>query len=494
MRIALINPHEEPFVNLGLAYVISSVEKDHQIRLLDMAFHTKNYPGYILASLKEFKPDVIGFSVTSFNFHYALKIASIIREACPDVPLIYGGVHPTLLPEETLKNPLVDAVCIGEGEDSFQEYLQKLQNNQEPRGVAGNWYKDASGAIVKNPLRPFREDLDALPFPNWDHWEIEKYFKTNESFVGGLRHLASRGCPHACSFCSNPAIQRAIPGKFYRNRSPENVIEEIKFNKAKYATRGFRNVTFGDATFGLDTQLLERFCRLYIKENLHLEFPWDCQTRTELVTEDWARMVAGAGCCMVTLGIESGDDYMRREIYKKDFSNEQILNAIGNLKKFNIAYCMSIIVGCPYDSQESIRNTLLLLKETHPLKAHVTFYQHLPYTELSRRFNYRNTEGGGVIFKAWNVPRAGTMHLGKYRLKKIMLRFFIRRMAMFFYHGFRLKGITFLSDLFKYIFALNNSRVVPLNNYCFLMGLEQFTLYRYALEKNKIFRQHSATL
>ncbi len=128
MIVYLINPNLDgsPIPNLGLAYVISSVEKDHKVKLLDLSFHIKHYFKYVLDNLKQDKPDVIGFSVTSFSFHYALKIASLIRNLYPDIPLVYGGVHPTLLPEETIQNPLVDAICIGEGEDSFKEYLDKL--------------------------------------------------------------------------------------------------------------------------------------------------------------------------------------------------------------------------------------------------------------------------------------------------------------------------------------------------------------------------------
>ncbi|MDD5254981.1 MAG: radical SAM protein [Candidatus Omnitrophica bacterium] len=493
MKIAFVNPHEEPYVNIGLAYVISAVEKEHSVKLLDMAFHTRDYASYVLESLKRFQPDVIGFSVTSFSFHHALRIAAVIRKAFPRIPLVYGGVHPTLLPEETLQNPLVDAVCIGEGEDTFQEYLQKLEASREPAGVAGIWYKDKNNAIVKNPLRPFRQDLDSLAFPNWDHWEIERYLQANESFAGGLRHLASRGCPYSCSFCSNPALRRAVPGTFYRTRSPENVIAEIKHNRDKYAGRGFRNVSFGDATFGLDAGETEKLCSLYIREGLHREFPWDCQTRVELVTEAWAEQVSRAGCCMVTLGVESGDEHIRREIYRKDFSQEQIHSATGSLKKYGIAYCMSIIVGCPYDSAGSIRNTLRFLQKEKPLKAHITFYQHLPYTEISNRLHYHQTEGEGVVFKAWNTPRAGTMYLGRWRLKSFMLRFFVRRIAMLFYHGFRLRGPAFLWDTVKYLFAIGQSRTVALNNYCVLMGLEQYTLYSYALAHNRARHKKEAT-
>lgn len=148
-----------------------------------------------------------------------------IKGVYPNVPIIYGGVHPTLLPEETIKHSLVDAICIGEGEKTIVEYLNRLEKGESPN-VKGIWYKE-NGKIVRNSLRPFIQNLDSLPFPNWDYWNIEKYFKT--FFIpNSLSILSSRGCPYNCSFCSNRAIASAIPGRYYRIRFAENVIEEIK--------------------------------------------------------------------------------------------------------------------------------------------------------------------------------------------------------------------------------------------------------------------------
>ncbi len=476
MIITLINPNLDgsPIPNLGLAYVISSIEKDHRIRLLDMSFHIRRYERYVLDNLKQDKPDVIGFSVTSFSFHYALKIASLIRNLYPDIPLVYGGVHPTLLPEETIQNPLVDAICIGEGEDSFKEYLDKLQNNQEPKGVAGIWYKDKSGSIIRNPLRPFIEDLDSIPFPNWDHWEMERYLKINESFVGGLRFLTSRGCPYSCTFCSNPAIRKAVPGKFYRLRSPENVIEEIRINKEKYSRMGFKRVAFGDATFGLDSEHLRQLCRMYVDENLHKELPWHCQTRPDIVTKEWTDVISMSGCCMVNLGVESGDTYIRTKIYRKEFSDDCILTAAKELEQRNIVYLLTLIIGCPEETEESVKNTLALLKKLRPLKVHITFY-----------LNRNNVEDSGTIFKAWNMPRIGTNTISKNRLKKYTAIFFIKRLYNFFYYGIYYRNFLFFIDIFKYIFRVNQLRVVSIFNYCFLMGLELATVIEYVADRHK---------
>ncbi len=405
MKTLFINPNStlytKPYsqINLGCAYILTSAAKNHTVYLLDKLLQAKNWSRYVISSLKEFRPDVIGFSVTSFSLHYALKIASLIRNTYPDIPLVYGGVHPTLLPEETLQNPLVDAVCIGEGEDSFREYLQRLENHQEPKGVAGIWYKDVSGNIIKNPLRPFREDLDSIPFPNWDHWDIENRLKISDLFqINVLQFLTSRGCPYSCTFCSNSALRLSMPGKFYRLRSPENIIEEIKFNVDKYYSKGLRHITFADETFGFNAEHLKKLCSLYIKEGLSEKISWDCLTRVELITEDWVQTVKRAGCILVSLGIESGDEYVRQNVYNKKFTNKQIIDAVTVLRKNKLMFRANIIIGGPEDSEKTIKESVKLIKEINPVIATYFLYQPLPKTLLAAsvfadrtsKFNYES--------------------------------------------------------------------------------------------------------
>ncbi|MFA4983879.1 MAG: radical SAM protein [Candidatus Omnitrophota bacterium] len=483
MRVVLINPNLDgsPIPNIGLAYVISSVERDHQVRLLDMVFHTGDYRRYLAASFKEFRPEVIGFSVNSFTFHYALKIASFIRAEYPAIPLVYGGIHTSLLPEETIRNPLVDAICIGEGEDSFREYLRKLERGERPRDVAGIWYKDDTGAVVRNILRPFREDLDSLPFPNWAHWDMDRYLKTNLYFVGGIGYMFSRGCPYTCSFCSNPAMQRAIPGRFYRHRSPANIIEEIKLNRDRYASRGFRNVAFGDATFGLNKRFLEEFCELYMGERLHLDFPWVCQTRVDVITEEWARLVARAGCCMVTLGIESADDYIRTKVFRKTISAEAIANAIDRLKRNDIMYAINIIIGCPDETRESIKRVLTLLRKAKPVNTYFSFYQPLPKTELGEATREYIVVSEDKLTKPWNTPRISVKYIKISELKRLMLRIRIAKVLKFFISGIRLKGARFIVTVIKYLFSIGGYRTMSLRNPYMEVDLEQRTFYHYLL-------------
>ena len=127
MKLAFINlPRRIPHgYNLGLLYLISTIEKMHQVELIDLNWisNKQSETDYVLKRIDESKPDIIGFSVISSTYHQALRIAKEIKKRFPYIRLIYGGIHPTVLPEETIKHPLVDAICIGEGEYSFLEII-----------------------------------------------------------------------------------------------------------------------------------------------------------------------------------------------------------------------------------------------------------------------------------------------------------------------------------------------------------------------------------
>ena len=307
MKVTLINCNlQDKVPNIGLAYLVSSIEHRHDVKLVDLIFNSKDYLKILRENLKD-KPDIVGFSVTSFTFQNALFMARFIKEIYPDTPLILGGVHPTLVPEETIQHPLVDAICIGEGERSFLEYLNALEKGQEPM-VPGIWHKDRKGNITRNAPRPFNEDLDDIPFPNWDRWDVDLYLESSVLVTGSLYVLASRGCPYDCSYCSCHALRNIAEGRYYRTRSAENVIKEIKINIDKYADKGLKALYVCDDIFGLDKRFLKEFSDLYIKEGLNKRLPWGCQTRCDIVTDEWARQTRRAGCFLVSLGIESGDD------------------------------------------------------------------------------------------------------------------------------------------------------------------------------------------
>lgn len=478
MKITFINPNFSGVVgqNIGLAYVISATEAYHKVDFIDLTFNTHTYKNAILEKLDIFKPDIIGFSVNTFTFCPSLSIAQFVKSAYPDAGFIWGGVHPTLLPEETISHPLVDAICIGDGERALPEYLDKLEDGKEPK-VAGIWYKDKAGNVIRNPVRPFEDDLDSLPFPNWDWWDIERYLKEELFFTGGLRHLASRGCPYSCSFCSNPAIRASIPGRYYRLRSPPSLIEEIKNNLEKYKSKGFRNVFFSDEIFGLNKIFLKKFCQAYIDGGLSKQISWSCSTRAEIITEEWALNARRAGCVMVSFGIESGDDFIRNHIYNKKVSQKEILNAVSILKSNDIAYHVSFIVGGPNDTKRTINKSMRLVDMLRPIGVQYMFYQPLPNTALYKQYYKEKTGIFDISHTYTNSPRVGTGFVKKNDLYRIKIKLGLNKLFNFIIQGVRLKKHNFLVDIIRFCSAIKNINIFLSGNIHLITYLEQNILY-----------------
>ena len=429
--------------NIGLAYLISSVERKHAVRLIDTTFHVKDYKEYILKKINGFHPDVVGFSTTTFNFQNSLKIARFIKEAIPDpdVRFIWGGVHPTLVAEETLAESAVDAICIGEGEVSFLAYLDKIEARQQPHDVEGIWFKDEQKNIVKNRLRPFIQDLDSLPFPDWDYFETDKYLEFSRR---GFMFLASRGCPFSCTFCSSPSVGRLIPGKYYRTRSPESVIKEIKIVKRQYPNIKFEHIYFGDETFGLDAQQFKGICGLFQREETLLGVTWSCETRADIVTEEWAKAASESRCTLVKLGIESADEYIRNQVYKKSITDDDIKNAVKYLRKYKIEYIFLVLLGSYKESEASISKNLELLKAYDPLSCYIFIYCPTPGTELYDVTKKALLDSG--ISKKWdkNELPAPVLLLP---LNSIIWRFRMLKLNLFLKHGFRLRRVHFILDI-----------------------------------------------
>ena len=482
MKTVFIDPNLSGMIsqNIGLAYVISSVEKTHKARLLDLTFKSKEYRKHILTQLEKETPDVVGLSVTGFSLKVSLEISLLIKKRHPGIHIIWGGGYPTLFPEESISCSPVDAICIGEGEIAALEYLNNLENGNE-LNVKGIWYKDKKGCVHKNPLRPFEENIDDLPFPNWDHWNIEKHLQKNLYFIpGAVKFLASRGCPYNCSFCSNEAIRNAIPGRYYRERTPRNIIEEIKINESRYRAKGFKTIHFADEIFGMNYKFLQDFCRLFKEEGFDKKFSWCCATRPDIITKDWARTAADSGCVWVWLGIESGDEYIRNKVYNKNITGDQIINATTYLRENGSAYNFSMMIGCPEDTKETIEKGVKLVRKLRPATFDVSFYQPLPKTKLGSRVLQTMEVSDITLMKQLNHPRMRTQSLTIADLNGIMWRIRLIKLFRFLFLGLKAKKIVFIADIIKYIFSINGCRAISLTNPIISMDIQLKTIFRYA--------------
>ncbi len=320
----------------------------------------------------EFKPDVAAFSAASVNIHSNLRNAAIVRRHFP-APIVFGGVHTTFFPD-AIENPQVDAVCRGEGEFAFPEFVEAYMAGGDTSGIPGFWVKK-EGHIVKNALPPPIEDLDSLPFPDRDVYYSRYDFLLNNPVKN---FLCSRGCPFNCSFCFNQTYRDLYSECGHairpRMRSPENVIEEIGWFRSKWP---LEKIAFQDENFCLDKKWLFRFLELYSSK---VGLPFFCMLNAAIVDEELIAALKSAGCHHTTFGVESGDEDLRRKILNKVVSDEKIRLAAELLRKNGISFHTTNIFCFPGETVESAIRTIKFNAEIKPDST--IAFRYMPFANL----------------------------------------------------------------------------------------------------------------
>ncbi|MGC9024159.1 MAG: B12-binding domain-containing radical SAM protein, partial [Chloroflexia bacterium] len=220
-------------------------------------------------------PLLIGFSITSNMVPFLREWGRWIKEKWPQALLIAGGVHPTLVPEETLALPPVDLVCVGEGEGAILDLAEALEQGRPPSGIRNLWWKRPDGSVERNPLRPL-VDLDALPFPDRALYD---YPRLHHERQGEATMMVSRGCPYRCTYCCNEALREVYRGlgKAVRFRSVPLVIAELQKVLADYPF--IRRFVFDDDILPLRRDWFREFARAYARE---VGRPFACNLRPNL--------------------------------------------------------------------------------------------------------------------------------------------------------------------------------------------------------------------
>lgn len=329
---------------------------------------------FLNSRILEERPDIIGFSLFSHQWPYVKELASWAKQ-CIDVPIVAGGVHPTIAPDDTLRDPNIDIVCRGEGEEVIVEFCEHMENGGDISNIRNLWIKNGV-ELIKNDLRPLLADLDERPFPDRSIFDFEKL---TDWKIGALHVLAGRGCPYDCSYCCNHQYKRMYGDlkNYVRFRKPESVIEEIKKVRSSYPGLDF--VNFLDDTFCLNKNWLGKFLPLYRKE---IGMRFHGNSRVNVLTEDVIRMLSEAGCQHLTIGIESGNEHIRRDILKREMTNDAIIQAFEFANRYGIRMSSYNMVGIPDETLENTLETTKLNARAKSYAAHVSIFQPYPHTEL----------------------------------------------------------------------------------------------------------------
>lgn len=372
---------------MGILYIGTVLEKaGFDVKVIDSfpRFNKQN-----IEKIYNFQPDLVGVSVLTTGHQIAATYTRVIKEKLQRARICWGGVHPSSLPVQILQTEPVDFVVVGEGEMTMLEVCNRLseEKNSSLEGIKGVVFKSKNG-IITNEGRELIKDLDSLPIPNRRLLESPSYAWymsppgiIRGQFLNGITTLyTTRGCPYNCVFCCSHKIM----GRGLRQRSVENVLEEITYLRKEFNING---LYFNDDTFCLDKKWLKDFChRLRVEEDGLI---WGCQTRANLVNTDILQEMKAAGCVQLDIGCESGSTKVLKAL-KKDVSVEDILQAFDGAKKIEVDTFATFIIGNPEETMEDIYETQ---KVARKIDSRVNFLILVPYPgselfEMAKKNNW----------------------------------------------------------------------------------------------------------
>lgn len=306
--------------------------------------------------VREYQPDLVGLSAVELTYPFGIKFLQRLRKEGFSTPTIVGGIHATISSEEVLKEDCVNFVCVGEGEYAAVELCEALKENKDTVNIKNIWTKKA-GKIIRNPLRPVA-DLETLPFQDWSIFDERRIYKP---MGGKIRRTGcfelNRGCPFSCTYCCNEFLHKLYNYKNYRERSVKKFIEEVKYMKERYNLE----YIYISAEAALTTKK-ERLLEFIQEWKEKIKLPFWVETRPESVTEEKAKLLEDAGCVSVSVGLESGDNEVRKMLNRR-MTDEQIINAFKALKKTKMRICANNIIGLPDETREQIFRTIELNRE-----------------------------------------------------------------------------------------------------------------------------------
>jgi len=398
---------------------------DSVIQDLDMA--------KTLEGAKREKPDVIFMETTTPSIEADYQSLTALKQAT-GATILVGGPHASYFHKEVLEEcPAVDAVIRHEFDTKIVNVVSNLGHLSQVRGIT---YRD-NGRIVDNGDGEYAEDLDKIPFPDREaipwHWYVEAWY-SRQPF---MNLMTSRGCPYQCAFCLWPQI---MDGHKQRFRSLDNVFAEIHHLLESY---GLKELNIDDGTFTTNRQRVMEFCRRLREEKINLI--WTCNGRVDNLDDEMLEEMKKSGCKMIRLGVESGSQEVLDRI-RKHLTLEQIEKGVRMVKKHGIQALGGFMFGFPYDSRESIEQTIRFAKKLSPDQVQFSICMGYPGTSL-----YEYAKESNLLlaqsFKEFDMtygPVMKTVDMERHELEHILARAY---REFYFRPGFFLQTMRNMWDL-----------------------------------------------
>jgi anaerobic magnesium-protoporphyrin IX monomethyl ester cyclase len=360
-----LNPLNKTF-QFGLAYIASFLKKKgHSIAFLSLTDLDKK-----AISEETNKTEIVLISVATDSFRLCQEVVKYIK-TITKAPIILGGIHPTICPEECISVEGVNGICVGEGEHAITELMDAIAQNKEYSKIDNLWIKDTDGRIHKNQLRPLIKDLDTLPFPDYGIFKGQVNFSI-------LPVILSRGCPFNCTYCCNHTFRKLYKGKgsLLRNHSIEYSIKMIDSLLKQFPF--IKEIEFYDDTFTIKKQWLRDF----LKEFSKFKIKFICNSRFDVLDEEVINLLSEYGCVRINAAIESGNEKIRKDVLGRFMPNSEIIEKGRLVKAHNIHLHTHNMVGIPYEKEENILETIELNRTIKPDSVVVSVFNPYPKTVL----------------------------------------------------------------------------------------------------------------
>ena len=376
IKVVLYNPHAVFFtMPLALLAIGSELDPDlYEVVIVDGRLE-KDAESTVLSHLDD--AVCLGVTVlTGAPIRDALRISRAAKRARPDLPVVWGGWHPSLFASECLAEPCVDVTVQGQGEETFKEIVGRLAEGRSLEGCAGCTIRLADGTVQQNPQRPLKP-LDWFRAHDYGLIPVERYFELKGKRQ--LDYISSQGCNFRCAFCSDPFVY----GRKWVGQDPSRMVQRLQELWSRYQ---FDDVNFQDETFFTRRDRVKTLATQIIDAGLRIS--WAGTMRADQgvrLPDDLWQMCRTSGLRRLLVGVESGSNEMLKRI-RKDITIEQVFATAERMREYGIAGNFPFIVGFPDESDESVRASLdcaKRLREMSPdFETPIFYFKPYPGSEI----------------------------------------------------------------------------------------------------------------
>jgi len=404
---------------LYLAYAVAVLKKEgYDVKGIDAIDKEWGIFEFV-EEIKRLKPDVVIMEVSTPSINYDLETALLLKKEV-GCKLFFCGPHATYFHKDIIDNYMFVDGCIRfEFEYVIRDVCKAVKEGTGISFVQGLTFRDTSKSTIVNPDRALIEDLDGLPYVDREDFKIERY---QQAFFSGKKTaliIASRGCPHRCSFCLWP---ETFLGHKFRARSPKNIVDEIEYLIKNY---GVDELYFDDDTFIMNKDFVGTVCNEILKRDIKIK--WKCMGRVNGVDSETLRLMKKAGCNEVFYGFESGSQKILDSV-DKGIKKEDSINAVKMTRKAGITAGGSFVVGTPEESKETIKETIRFAIKLHADYVQFAITCPFPGTRL-----YEQVKKEGLLqINSWedldgcHGPTIKSRHLSRKELDGILRKMYIR--------------------------------------------------------------------